>query len=1152
MAVSDPEERPDGAVAFDAGSLAANTANRVLVLYLEHEPVDLKSCLETSCDNKGRNITVNVRALLVKRSDLTAAAAAAALPVIHRIPRLHTKGGLQAAATAAQITQAFRDIVSAQVGPIGTSIEALFSTHAAFLSIGTIDTSDIAAALTNNAFAAQYQYDGLLDVAAAYHEAAAAAYALVEECCPIGTFPRHLMLGTLDGSGVPGYRNEFQAAPIRNVMHGDIDRVRALFDRLRGMAANLHLDPLPAAAVIRPSHTAAFPLGRRAHPYYFASTALDATWRPRRRGTADANWPWVNEGVASTLDTDYAEDTFLRIEGHVQRPWSAAYADLIAVRHAGNAEFDLLCSFVDDGAAEEQSARAQLAGVRKDENGILLDLLPLFEDWVATGTLEGVDTIAKLAVKRQEDVAKADAASTQWLDLRARRALHCDTGGLATGYLQNRNSLLCGARHATALLERYTAAITALPDAQLTGPGLQAMITGSLFTLARRLAEAVIAIPADWNTAALVKERLADIPVREGTPPLREALLFGLQNLKATIDRMAQTLPRELSKFDYDRFAHLAGAALARSREMWAWMQALGAAVPGIMPISTDFKGDPLLDRAEAITAAADWLGLHGCLLAPFATLSARYEAVRAADVSLFRNLVAVDGLEHLAGVSKGGTFVLVADKVSNGGTVVADLSLDGRLPCCCNGPADVCVPPIALPDVRVIRIDMSKQGLKGPLQLAIDVMANDSDPNGPPPHLAIEPVQEQSDLGARLEIIETGTVHYTIESSALRPGMIDRFQYGLTLKGTCTGQAIGTVAIVVAAAPVINGDIRGIVLADEGKPAASALVSIKETSQQTTSQADGSFTFRNLAPGTYTLSAVREEAKSDEKTVTVHANETTDTVDLLLKTPDAPPPTTGTLVVTVTNAIGAAFAGASVAAVSGNRKYAGQADAKGVVTIGNVQPATYTVTASSPGYFDASTSVAVTAGQTARAALSIDEVIINVAPGVIRTVATHRSINVLDASANVRTLVVDRFQRYVTSFNKAGDNPAIAGAESYKAAADFMTKQLMDPAVSDDRIAEAYKKASAALAQAANAAPDDQKDGYRQALTAMTAAYLDRVSLSSPSLSAERAVDVKEAADTVKSAGVPVADVQAAWNGGALHDSTGLASAQEVGTAFR
>jgi iron complex outermembrane receptor protein len=71
------------------------------------------------------------------------------------------------------------------------------------------------------------------------------------------------------------------------------------------------------------------------------------------------------------------------------------------------------------------------------------------------------------------------------------------------------------------------------------------------------------------------------------------------------------------------------------------------------------------------------------------------------------------------------------------------------------------------------------------------------------------------------------------------------------------------------------NGKISGFVKTSDGKPASSVNVAIKGLNKSTTTIDDGSFTFTNVKPGTYTLIATYVGAKSEEQTVKVNTKQT-------------------------------------------------------------------------------------------------------------------------------------------------------------------------------------------------------------------------------------------------------------------------------------
>lgn len=73
------------------------------------------------------------------------------------------------------------------------------------------------------------------------------------------------------------------------------------------------------------------------------------------------------------------------------------------------------------------------------------------------------------------------------------------------------------------------------------------------------------------------------------------------------------------------------------------------------------------------------------------------------------------------------------------------------------------------------------------------------------------------------------------------------------------------------------NGKITGVVKTSDDKPASFVNVAIKGLNKSTTTIDNGSFAFHNVKPGTYTLVTSYVGTKTEEQTVTVFANKTTE-----------------------------------------------------------------------------------------------------------------------------------------------------------------------------------------------------------------------------------------------------------------------------------
>lgn len=1151
-ATMDGTDPPEDAVALTAANLvgtAAITLNRVLVLYLEHEPVDLNSCLVTSCDNKGLNINVRVRALLVKESDLSAAPDCAAPPVLERIPRMHTIHELQKITNAERLTEVFGHIVAERAPVLETKIRSLFDSHAAFLDVDKFTDADLdalAGKLVGDG-PAQYRYGAIVGFACAYNEAALAAYSLVEQCCPSGDFPRHLMLGALDGT--PSFRNEFLPAAIRNVAQGELERVRMLFLRLRAMIDGLDFGDPPDLVVIQPSHTTEYALGRRALPYYFGRIAPDV-WRPRPRCAVDADWPWRGPQVATGFDTDYAEASWLRIEGLIGKPHLEAANYILEKRDTFNVEFCLLRTYFDDRSKEEAALRDKIAE--------LLAILIQQEHKGREAFAKSIADVTELANGRIGLIKNIDDVSSVWLKFRGQRELHCDWAALGRDYLEARSELFCIAARVLGMLERLRVAVKLADATALIGPGLDAMRNGAFYMVFDRFLAAILASPERWDTEQGIKGELDSLAGLDPLERLRVALRFALETLQAQLRLMLEkNLPTTLAKFDYEVFAARYREVVRGLIEFRLWTGVLGTVLTGAnrgQP-TRETGGDVPLHEIEAGSIEADLLALaRSCVLARLATAYSAYEALRAKDFSLYHNLAKIDGLEHLAGVAKGGSFILVCDTSKDSGKVLADFSLERCLPCCCElDPDFICLPPLALPHVRVVKLLANKE--KGspsylPVELPIFVGANDYDANGAgnAPKVTIDLLSGKSELGAELTFSpDSARVRYTLLNPF--PGVIDRFRYRLKIQGKCSGEAIGEVALVFAVDPLITGGIEGRVFADPEHLAPDATVRVLGTNLEISTGSTGHFAFELVPAGSYGVQAFKGDLTSETDLVTVTSGATA-TVELRLKQPAA---SNGSVIILVLDPKEAAIPGARVSLTndSGTVNRGGVTDSTGKIRFDAVPAGVYRASAQAPGFIANSVGpFPIFAGLSVLERIRLDNATIGTPIITVGHTAGTLGVDVVEATVKVRKTLADRHTKFVNVFNGATDDPGILTSDPYAKAAEFMASGLADPEKTEAQIAADYKETSSALVTAAKQSTGETRTAYQEMLSAVSMAYLDHVAASNPAtLTPEATAEVKTVTKALKSAGVSLTAVQTQWSGEALTNNLGVNTAAGIGT---
>ncbi len=157
------------------------------------------------------------------------------------------------------------------------------------------------------------------------------------------------------------------------------------------------------------------------------------------------------------------------------------------------------------------------------------------------------------------------------------------------------------------------------------------------------------------------------------------------------------------------------------------------------------------------------------------------------------------------------------------------------------------------------------------------------------------------------------------------------------------------------------EGTITGHVYDNASNPVSGATVSTDTGGYSTTSATDGSYTIASVETGTYDVTASKSGYTSDTETgVYVPAGGSV-TVDFSLT------PTNGVIAGVVKDTSDNPVAGATVATSTGG--YSTTSGSDGSYTLANVDPGTYSVTASKTGYTpDTETGVVVTAGNTTTA----------------------------------------------------------------------------------------------------------------------------------------------------------------------------------------
>jgi hypothetical protein len=204
-------------------------------------------------------------------------------------------------------------------------------------------------------FEVQYLYDYLKDLVRAYLEFVENAFDLMADCpADMRRFPRHLFLHHFDDNAYPDaslstiYRTPYTQPPIYNSNPIRLDEVKTLFTRLGILAQSYQSPDLFGFGDTRitPSKMDNQPLSETAMPFYYHSSVAN-WWNPRRRRTGRMNqvysyhrpsMPPYNDPLVFRMEGS----DFLRIEGHVGKPFQEVLGELTDFQQKYNLPFQVV------------------------------------------------------------------------------------------------------------------------------------------------------------------------------------------------------------------------------------------------------------------------------------------------------------------------------------------------------------------------------------------------------------------------------------------------------------------------------------------------------------------------------------------------------------------------------------------------------------------------------------------------------------------------------------------------------------------------------------------------------------------------------------------------------------------------------------------
>ncbi len=316
-------------------------------------------------------------------------------------------------------------------------------------------------------------------------------------------------------------------------------------------------------------------------------------------------------------------------------------------------------------------------------------------------------------------------------------------------------------------------------------------------------------------------------PLAGGNNPMQDlaySLYLGILDIKTKIKMLLEILPKDVRGFNYLLYSYIAKEImeqLIRVRMIVNFLLDLLVSLSGTTAPLMRFIAGPIISMfVKNLSQLMDFLNAYqkiqyNCFPAELATIYFHLGHLLNVHVGNFKKFASKhSGMEHLAGVPKGGTFVIVSEKTTEKQLVRADFALFGKSNCCCEiDPSDICLPPMAVIDHHTFEvIQRPETGTYEPIAYNFDVLKNDLNLNnyGTPHNIILR--ETTSRMGANLTILldDEGRklIQYELESPQIG---IDEFSYELKDDSdNCNLADIGKVIILIrqkSDAPAYTGE---------------------------------------------------------------------------------------------------------------------------------------------------------------------------------------------------------------------------------------------------------------------------------------------------------------------------------------------------------
>ena len=376
------------------GNPTIDLKNFIVVLFLRAEDVSLKNCDTKDCNDKGSEMHLGVIPLLVDKSLIDATKENPDIKkFLHPVDLKRYNVPVKDLTDAGDVLEEFSNITDVDtIHRIADNYKYCYLRYNYLLDEGANNPFDLNGKLEDKLkdckknilshfpFLIQYFYDFLDDLIKAYIEFRHKVFDILGECCGNELrFPYHLMLGeatiNTDQNLFSKYRQQFIYSPLFDAQNNKLNEIRSLFRRMKLMVQDCVLFNPRAIKEFLDSHEEIkitpgmyghHFLSERCIPYYYdvrlkekeVSNQLHRFWNydKTRRGNEEYNLsynaveyaplPFFTR-VVNPLYHDIEWYNFFRVEGHIGKPISRALFEVKSKQQEFNLAFDIIALSAD-------------------------------------------------------------------------------------------------------------------------------------------------------------------------------------------------------------------------------------------------------------------------------------------------------------------------------------------------------------------------------------------------------------------------------------------------------------------------------------------------------------------------------------------------------------------------------------------------------------------------------------------------------------------------------------------------------------------------------------------------------------------------------------------------------------------------------------